>query len=58
MLGSGARLGQAQPWREIKSADNAGTTDHLWVVMTPDAKTYAYGLVRYLTDLYVVDGLK
>jgi len=26
--------------------------------MTPDAKTYAYGLVRYLTDLYVVDGLK
>jgi hypothetical protein len=39
-------------------ADSAGVNAVFAAVMTPNAKTYAYGYIRRLETLYVVEGLK
>jgi serine/threonine protein kinase len=52
------RTGQQLPWRKkFEVADPAGIT--YWnVVITRDARFYAYSYIRGLDELYVVDGLK
>ncbi len=50
--------GRRELWKEILPADRAGMREVWPVLMTPDAKSYVYGYSRYLTDLYLVDGLK
>jgi hypothetical protein len=37
---------------------DAGTTQILGVVMTPDARAYAYTFVRAISALFLVDGLR
>ncbi len=39
-------------------ADGAGVARIPIVVMTPDARAYAYNITRELSDLYLVLGLK
>ena len=44
-------------WHTIRPADPAGILDIFPVHITPDGQTYAYGYRRFLSDLYVVNGL-
>ena len=50
--------GQRELWREIVPADLAGIRGLITVLMTGDAKGYIHGFTRYLSDLYVVRGLR
>jgi len=52
------RTGRREPVRSLLPPDPAGTMDILRIVMTPDARAYAYTFVRALSALYLVDGLK
>jgi serine/threonine protein kinase/Tol biopolymer transport system component len=50
--------GKRQLFRELMPADSAGLVLIDPIQITPDGKYYAYGSIRLLSDLYVVDGLK
>ncbi len=50
--------GKKTVWKEIVPVDTAGVSTIGPILMTPDGKTYAYGLHRTLGDLYLVEGLK
>jgi len=52
------RTGQRETVRTIAPADPAGAVSFLRIVMTPDARGYAYTFVRALSSLYLVDGLR
>jgi tRNA A-37 threonylcarbamoyl transferase component Bud32/Tol biopolymer transport system component len=52
------RDGTRQLWKEIRPADASGVRQGLVVVATPDLRSYAYGVSRYLMDLYLADGLR
>ena len=52
------RTGAREPVRSLLPPDPAGTMEILRIVMTPDARAYAYTFVRALSSLYLVDGLK
>ncbi len=45
-------------WKSIMPSDGAGVTSVGPLMMTPDARYYVYSYTRYLSDLYVVEGLK
>ncbi len=46
------------PFKEIVPADPAGAQSIPAIRFSADGKSYAYSLGRWLSDLYVVDGLK
>jgi Tol biopolymer transport system component len=50
--------GVRQPFREIVPADPAGAQSIPSLRFSADGKSYVYSLGRWLSDLYVVDGLK
>lgn len=50
--------GKRQQWKEIRPSDPSGVRLGLSVVITPDGQTYAYGVSRYLMDLYLAEGIK
>lgn len=50
--------GKNQLVRELAPADPAGISVIYQVVVSPDGQTYAYGFIRRLDTLYVVEGLK
>jgi hypothetical protein len=52
------RTGQRETVRTIAPADPAGAVSFLRIVMTPDARAYAYTFLRALLSLYLVDGLR
>jgi RNA polymerase sigma factor (TIGR02999 family) len=49
--------GKRELWRELMPPDPAGVDGVAWLKMTPDASLYAYGYIRVLNDLYLVEGL-
>ena len=49
--------GQLDPLRTITLADTSGV-QALNLFVTPDGRTVVYHVERYLTDLYLVEGLK
>jgi hypothetical protein len=51
------RTGRREPVYSLTPPDPAGTIQILRIVMTPDARSYAYTFVRALSALYLVDGL-
>ena len=54
-----AVTGRRDVWREIEYADSSGLLPgELRVVMSADGRSYVYGYLRSLSDLYVADGLK
>jgi len=53
-LESGARA----HWRDYEPADKAGVSYVRDVVLSADGSSYAYQYRRWLSDLYVVEGLK
>jgi hypothetical protein len=50
--------GRRETVRSLLPPDPAGTVSVLRIVMTPDARAYAYTYVRALSSLYLVDGLR
>ena len=44
--------------RRVEPADLSGVLDRPRCFVTPDGRTIAYAVQRYLTDLYLVEGLK
>jgi len=50
--------GRKEFWKELMPSDPAGIAIIWTVVMTPDAKAYAYTYGRFLSDLYMVEGMK
>ena len=52
-IGSNART----TWHTIQPSDPAGILDIFPVHITPDGQTYAYGYRRFLSDLFVINGL-
>jgi len=49
--------GRKQLLREVAPNDPAGIYQDPGIIITPDGKGYVYLVRRYLTDLYLVDGL-
>jgi hypothetical protein len=45
-------------WQEIAVADRGGMSRDPIIRLAPDGKTRVYTVIRYLTDLYLVEGLK
>jgi hypothetical protein len=50
--------GLLAPWRQLTLQDLAGIARIEPVRIAPDGRSWAYGYVRVLSNLYVVDGLK
>jgi len=50
--------GKRKLWKELVPADSAGIDTIRGITITPDAKSYIYGYIRTLSDLYEVEGLK
>jgi eukaryotic-like serine/threonine-protein kinase len=50
--------GKRTPFKEIVPSDPAGAQSIPSIRFSADGKSYAYSLGRWLSDLYVVDGLK
>jgi Tol biopolymer transport system component len=50
--------GRKQLVREIHAADPAGVVSAVQLVMTPDARAYAYGFGVVLSRLNIVDGVR
>jgi DNA-binding winged helix-turn-helix (wHTH) protein/WD40 repeat protein len=49
--------GQKRLVKQLSPTDPAGILEIFNVVMTPDEKTFVYAYDRYLSELYIVDGL-
>ena len=50
--------GERRLWRELAPANPAGMVGSIDPAITPDGATWAYSVLRYLNDLYVVEGLQ
>ena len=50
--------GSRRLFREIPVADPTGLDGRMTVVMTPDGAVYAYSFMRWLNDLFLVQGLR
>ena len=50
--------GAVVPWKEIKLHDLAGIQSTPLCFVTPDGRTIVYSTKQYLTDLYLVAGLR
>ena len=49
--------GTRSRWQLLRPADPAGIMDIFPIVMTRDGASYAYSYRRFMSDLYVVEGL-
>ncbi len=47
-----------EPWKVLRPADSTGVLAIIAAVSTTDGRSYAYSFDRWLSDLYMVDGLK
>jgi Tol biopolymer transport system component len=50
--------GQRKFFREIPMPEGPGVCEMTHVLFSPDGRAYAYGYVRLLSDLYLVEGLR
>jgi hypothetical protein len=50
--------GQRLLWKTILPADPAGVDVISQIVITPDGASYCHSYIRFLSDLYVVEGIK
>jgi hypothetical protein len=55
-----ATTGRREPWLDTSSPEAAGVQPLPWVgaALTPDGRYYAYGYLRVLSDLFLVEGLR
>jgi len=57
-LPAGTRLGPYEVVAPLGAADRAGLSHIRNVLITADGSAYVYQYRRWLSDLYVVEGLK
>ena len=50
--------GQRKLWKELVPSDSAGIDTIRGLDLSVDAKSYIYGYIRTLSDLYMVEGVK
>jgi Tol biopolymer transport system component len=50
--------GQREPWKTIAPADPSGLVQIDTLVLTPNARSYAYSYERILTELEIAEGLR
>jgi Tol biopolymer transport system component len=50
--------GRRTPWKTLMPADKAGLVDTAFVFLSADARTYVYSYRRFLSTLFLVDGLR
>jgi hypothetical protein len=52
--------GRREPWLDTSPPDPAGIgqLDAVGTALTPDGRYYAYGYLRTLSDLFLVEGLR
>jgi Tol biopolymer transport system component len=50
--------GERTQLRELMPPDAAGVVEIVWIVLTPDAESYAYSYHRVLSDLFLVEGVR
>jgi Tol biopolymer transport system component len=50
--------GRKDLWKELGPADLSGVSSVVFIVITPDARSYAYTYNNRLSNLYLVEGLK
>ena len=50
--------GQRQLWRVVSPADPVGVDDMATILITPDAKAYCHDYLRWVSKLFIVDGLR
>ena len=53
-----SRLGGREAWKTIQPADPVGVDIVVRILVTPDGKAYCHDYVRFLSELFVVEGLK
>lgn len=50
--------GKRERWKTIQPADPSGVDSVLRILITPDGKSYCHDYVRFLSELFIVEGLK
>jgi hypothetical protein len=50
--------GRRQVWKTIQPADPVGVDGIFRILVTPDGRAYCHDYVRFLSELFVVEGLK
>jgi hypothetical protein len=50
--------GRRELWKTIAPTDRSGLVSIDHIVMTPDARSYAYSYMRILTSLELAEGLR
>jgi hypothetical protein len=50
--------GARTPWQDVLPSDPTGVVRIFPVIVTPDGRSYAYTYGRFLSTLYVVNGLR
>jgi hypothetical protein len=50
--------GQRKPWKQLVPSDSAGIDTIRGLELSADGKSYVYGYIRTLSDLYMVEGVK
>ena len=50
--------GRRELWKTIQPADPVGVDSIIRIVITPDGKAYCHDYVRFLSELFIVEGLK
>jgi dipeptidyl aminopeptidase/acylaminoacyl peptidase len=50
--------GQRQLFKEVSPVDMTGLCGVSHIILSPDGRSYIYGYIRLLSDLYLVKGLK
>ena len=50
--------GEREPWKIIQPADPVGVDSVIRILITPDGRSYCHDYVRFLSGLFIVEGLK
>ena len=50
--------GERESWKTIQPADPVGVDVIHRILITPDGQSYCHDYVRFLSELFVVEGLK
>ena len=50
--------GAREPWKTIQPADPAGVDTIHRILITPDGTSYCHDYIRFLSELFIVEGLK
>jgi hypothetical protein len=50
--------GRREAWKTIQPADPVGVDSIFRILVTPDGKAYCHDYVRFLSELFIVEGLK